>query len=433
MRYVNAFGCAALALAAGMAQAGSVVTDWNQAALDAVKATSTAPPFSSRALAMTHTAVFDAVNSISATHQPYKFFESVPSSTSKAAAAAQAAHDVLVSLFPSQSASFGTLLSTQLGSIADGVDKSNGITLGSSIASGVIASRSGDGTNLSPTYTGGTNPGDWQPTPPAFSTTPLFQQFATSTPWTMTSGDQFRQGAPAALTSAEYTAAYNEVKELGRIDSATRTAEQTEIARLWAAGGGTVTPPGQWNKIAQQLSDSQGNTLEEDARMFALLNLSTADAAVVAWDMKAEYDLWRPVTGIRAGDTDGNPDTIGDADWTPLLNTPNFQAYVSGHSTFSGAAAEALKLFFGTDLLNFSLTADDVAITRNFTSLTAAAEEAGQSRIYGGIHWQFDNTAGLVAGAGLGEYIGRNFLQVPGPSAASLGLVLGLAGLRRRR
>jgi hypothetical protein len=284
-----------------------------------------------------------------------------------------------------------------------------------------------------PSYTGGTNPGDWQPTPPGFATNPLFQQFATVTPWTMTSGDQFRQGPPAALTSAEYTAAYNEVKELGRIDSVTRTVEQTQIARLWAAGGGTVTPPGQWNKIAQQLSDSQGNTLEEDARMFALLNLSTADAAVVSWDMKVEYDLWRPVTGIRAGDTDGNPDTIGDAGWAPLLNTPNFQAYTSGHSTFSGAASKALEMFFGTDLLGFSLTADDVAITRSFSSLSAAAQEAGMSRIFGGIHWQFDNTAGLTSGAGLGEYISRNFLQVPAPSAAGLGLLAGLIGLRRRR
>ena len=417
---------------AGVAGA-DVVTQWNQMTLESIRASATPPPFASRGMAMVHTAVYDAVNSISTARQPYKFFESVSSTASKEAAAAQAARDVLVSLYPSRQSIFDAQLANDLAGIADGPDKTAGINCGSTIAFKVINSRAGDGSTNAPSYSSGSNPGDWQPTPPAFSPTPLFQQFAAVTPWTMSSNAQFRQGPPAAVTSAEYTAAYNEVKELGRVDSATRTAEQTDIARLWAAGGGTVTPPGQWNTIAQQLGTSQGNTIEENARMFALLNLATADAALVAWDMKAHYDFWRPVTGIRAGDTDGNPDTVGDASWAPLLATPNFQAYTSGHSTFSGAASSVLAAFFGTDLLNFSLTADDVAITRNFTSLSGAADEAGKSRIYGGIHWEFDNSVGLLSGRQLGGYIFENFLAVPTPGAVSVMAVIGLAGLRRRR
>lgn len=423
---------AALPLAVVNAAGADVVMEWNQVALDAVKATGTAPPPTARGLAMMHTAVFDAVNSISGGHRGYKFFEVVPSTTSKEAAAAQAARDVLASLFPSQIGAFDARLAMDLAAIADGPDKAAGIALGSTVAGKVIASRTGDGSSPAGGHVQGNQPGDWQPTPPAFNPNPAFQQYATTGCWAMSSPSQFRQGPPPALSSTEYRDAYNEVKEIGSLNSLTRTPEQTDIARLWAAGGGTVTPPGQWNKIAQVLGASQGNTLEENARMFALLNIATADAAVCSWDMKVHYDFWRPVTGIRAGDTDGNPDTAGDADWTPLLATPNFQAYTSGHSTFSGAASSVLAQFFGTDALSFSLTADDVPITRNFTSLSAAADEAGMSRIYGGIHWMFDNTAGLSSGRALGGHVFENFLAVPTPGAGAV-MVLGVIALARRR
>lgn len=422
---------AAPALIIAAAAGADVVTEWNQAALNAVKATSAAPPPTARGLAMVHTAVYDAVNSITKTHQSYKFFAPAPATTSKEAAAAQAAHDVLVSLFPSQSGVFATTLAGHLNAIADGPDKAAGIALGSSMAANVIASRMADGSTANPPYTPGMNPGDWQPALPAFAG-PAFQQYANVTCWTMPSQSAFRLGPPPSLGSAEYEAAYDEVYRLGRSNSMDRTPEQTDIARLWAAGGGTVTPPGQWNKIAQQLAVNEANTLEENARMFALLNLATADAAICAWDMKTEYDYWRPITAINAAD-DTNGNTPQDPTWTPLIATPPFQAYTSGHSTFSSAAATVLAEFYGSDSHTFSLTADDVAITRMFTSLSAAAEEAGQSRIYGGIHWQFDNQGGLASGTALGLHIAANYLQVPSPGVIWVVGLPAIAMLRRRR
>jgi hypothetical protein len=426
-------------MVAGLAGA-DVVTQWNAITLQAIKQArpapamgSTPPPPAARAMAMVHTAVYDAVNSITSTHTPYKFYEPAPSTTSKEAAAAQAAHKVLTQLFPWQAATFDAELSSTLSGIADGPDKAAGIALGSSIGQKVWNSRQGDGSAANPTYTGGTDPGDWRPTPPANATTPLFQQFATTTCWAMPSASAFRQGPPPAINSEEYRIAFDEVKRLGGVNSVERTAEQSDIARLWAAGGGTITPPGMWNKIAQDLAVSQGNTLEENARMFALLNIAAADAAICSWDMKVHYDFWRPVTAIELAETDGNPDTSTEAGWLPLLTTPNFQAYTSGHSTFSGAASQVLALFFGTDAINFSVTGDDVAITRNFTSLSAAADEAGRSRIYGGIHFEFDNVAGLSSGRSVGDYVFRNFLAVPTPGVVTLAGLAGLAGMRRRR
>lgn len=420
---------AVTALALAASAGADVVTDWNLAALNAIRSTSTPPPFASRALALTHSAVYDSVISIAGGRLPYARTQAVIPTASKEAAAATAAHTVLTALFPSQAATLNMQLSDHLGMIPDGADKTAGIDLGTSIATLALADRASDGSSAPSTWN---HTGNYEQTPPGFGG-PRFQQFRNVTPWTMTSGSQFRQGPPPAFGTPEFVAAYNEVKDLGSATSVTRTAEQTDIARLWAAGGGTATPPGQWNLIANQLAVGQSLPIEESARLFAMLNLATADAAIVAWDMKTEYDYCRPVTAIRAGDFDGDPATISDPTWTPLLTTPEFQAYTSGHSTFSGAAAAVLGNFFGTDSMNFSLTGDDVAITRNFTSFSEAAAEAGQSRIYGGIHWQFDNTVGLFSGDLLGDYIGANFLQVPAPSGVLALGVLGLAGIRRRR
>jgi hypothetical protein len=237
--------------------------------------------------------------------------------------------------------------------------------------------------------------------------------------------------APASLTSAEYTAAYNEVKEIGSLTSATRTAYQTDTAFLWRGGSNTVTPPGHWNQIAQQVSADRGLSVDDNARLFAQLGMAVADAGVTAWTAKNTYDYWRPETGIQLGDTDGNAGTIADPTWQPLFTTPNHQSYVSGHSTFSSAAAALLTAFFGGDSANFTVSGDGV--TRNYTSFSDAMTDAGMSRIYGGIHWQFDNTAGTASGLQIGDWVYNTTLTVPAPSAAAL---LGLGGLamgRRRR
>lgn len=433
MKITAVIGLAGLALSS-VASASDVILEWNSVLLDAVSGDATPPPRASRAMAMMHVAQFEAVNSVSRQYRAYNSYIDCPDTVSKEAAAAQAAHDVMVALYPSRAAQFDARLASHLASIGDGAAKTNGIALGQISAIRTLTSRAGDHAGEVVVDNGSNDIGRWRPTPPG-NATGLLPNWPSVTPWTMTSGSQFRPGPPPAINSAAYTTAYNEVKSLGRSNSVTRTAEQTNIAKVWAAGGGTVTPPGMWNQIAQQVSQARGLSIDENARLFAMLGAGVADAAIVSWDAKYEYDLWRPITGIQLGDLDGNPDTVGDADWTPLLITPPFPAYTSGHSTFSAVSASILAQFFGTDSVHFSITGQGVGagISREFNSFWAAAEEAGMSRIYGGIHWQFDNTAGLTSGRELGGYIAANFFNVPAPGVtAMLGIGLVVAARRRR-
>jgi hypothetical protein len=226
----------------------------------------------------------------------------------------------------------------------------------------------------------------------------------------MRKATDFRPAAPPLCDTKAFAEALEEVKLLGGRHSSVRTAEQTEIAHFWADGEGTVTPPGHWNRIAQSVAESRRLSLGENARLFALLNLALADAAILCWDCKYHFDYVRPVTAIRRADHDGNPDTWSDPTWTPLLATPPFPSYTSGHSSFSAAAAAVLAELFG-DNTRFITTSDDLPhVRRSFASFSAAAAEAGRSRIYGGIHFEFDNREGQKTGAALGQYVARNFI-----------------------
>lgn len=407
-----------------------VVLDWNKAALDAIRVDKTAPPKASRALACVHTAIFDAINSASGgAYEPYlvqpvEFLAPI----SLEAAAAAAAHASLADLFPAQKAAFDAALATSLAAIPNGPAKTSGIEWGQSVAEQILAVRHDDGSGSTVAYGAPTGANWWAPTPPAFASA-LLPGWPGVKPWTMTSGAQFRQGPPPSPLSPEYVAAFQEVERLGRADSTARTAEQTQIALFWADGPGTATPPGHWHVIAQGISRERHLSLIENARLFALLAVAGADAAIVSWDHKYHYNNWRPVTGIQHADTDGNPATAADPAWLPLIATPPFPAYSSGHSTFSSASARLLALFFGTDQISFSTTSDGLAgVTRSFTRLSDAAEEAGQSRIYGGIHWQFDNQTGLSSGRALGEHVFFTRLTpraetgacAPGPSTLCL-------------
>jgi len=198
---------------------------------------------------------------------------------------------------------------------------------------------------------------------------------------------------------------------MGAATNSTRTADQTQIALFWADGAGTETPPGHWNSIAQDVAAAKGNTLEENARLFALLNLAMADAAICAWDAKYSFSFWRPVTAIRHADTDGNPATEPDPSWSSLIVTPPFPDYVSGHSTFSGAAATVLAIFYGTDNVSFTTGSDFLpGVHRSFNSFSAAAAEAAVSRLYGGIHFRSANEDGLHGGLAIGHLMMHNFL-----------------------
>ncbi len=224
-----------------------------------------------------------------------------------------------------------------------------------------------------------------------------------------------RPPGPPALDSAAWAQDYNEVKELGAATGSTRTPEQSLIAQFWADGAGTETPAGHWNSIARDVSERLETPLIEKARLFALLNVALADAAICAWDAKYAYAFWRPVTAIRNGDIDGNDDTVADPTWSSFIVTPPFPDYVSGHSTFSGAAATVLALFYRTDDVAFTATSDFLpGVTRDFNSFSAAADEAALSRLYGGIHYRSANEDGLRAGVAIGAWTVRNVMRAEG-------------------
>lgn len=393
--------------------AADAVLEWNELLLDAVRADKTAPPPASRAMAIVHLAIYDAVNSIDGSHSPYLVDKKGPKGASPEAAAAQAGHDALTALYPQYADQFHAALVAMLDNVPDGAAQNQGVEIGRYAAQKVLKARKNDGAELSVPYAPGGDPGDWRPTPPAFADS-LFPQWPMVTPFAMTSAEQFRPDGPPPLDSAAYAEAVEEVQELGGdgvVTPTSRNSEQTLIAKFWADGAGTETPPGHWNTIARNVALDRGATLAENARLFALLNLALADAAIAAWDAKYEFDFWRPVTAIRLADSDGNDATLQDASWTPLLVTPPFPAYVSGHSTFSSAAAALLANYFGADAVAFSTGSDVLpGVTRSFASFSAAAEEAGQSRIYGGIHFQFDNVDGQQIGGELGNYVFTHYL-----------------------
>jgi membrane-associated phospholipid phosphatase len=392
-----------LASSIGTAANADVVTDWNNAALDAIRVERTAPPIASRSLAILHASIYDAVNGIARTHERYLVPSVAPGTASRRAAASAAAHRALVNLFPASAASFDALHAAILAEIPDGPRKRVGIIWGEFVADVILAVRAHDGSNAVVQPPGGSGPGVWVPTPPGFLPY-LLPQWGFVVPFAMSSSLQFRPPGPPSLDSQQYAADYNEVKELGAAVGSTRTEEQTEIALFWADGAGTETPPGHWNSIAQIIADTQGNTLEENARLFALLNIAMADAAICAWDAKYTFNFWRPVTAIAFAEPELN--------WMSFIITPPFPDYISGHSTFSAAAATVLPLFYGTQDLPFTTGSDFLpGVYRSFTTCLDAAEEAALSRIYGGIHFRSASEDGLQAGSSIGEWTFTHYLQ----------------------
>ena len=387
------------------------IVQWNRALLVIVRTPGAQPAtvHPTRSFAIMHAAIYDAVNAIDRKHRPYLVRVSgVPRDASQEAAAAAAAHEVLVALYPAFKSTLDTQLQQSLAQIPDSNGKTEGVLIGQSVADSIVAARSNDGSDAKPIlYVFGTAPGDYQSTPPNFPPQPQFTHWSHVTPFALERANQFRPGPPPALTSDAYSDAFNQIKSLGIANSTTATADEALTGRFW---NGAIQ--NYWNEIAQTLSQARGLSTAQNARLFALLNLSLADDVIAFYDAKYTYNFWRPVTAIRSGDVDNNPETVADPNWLPEVGkTAPDPSYPGAHAVISAAAAEVLISFFERDHAEFNVTSEVLpGVERSFTSISAAAEEATLSRIFGGQHFRFDLTTGQRLGREVADFVVDNFL-----------------------
>jgi len=403
---------AAANLAPATAQATkpvSQVVQWNKTLLSIVRTPGAQPAtiHPTRSFAIVHAAIYDAVNAIDGTHKPYLVRLSASHFASQEAAAAAAAHEVLVKLYPNFQATLDDQLQRALAQLAN-AGRADGSQIGNTVADRILALRANDGSNAPPIpYVFGTAPGDYQSTPPNFPKQPQFTHWSRVTPFALGSANQFRPGGPPKLTSDRYADAFDQVKSLGIANSTTATADEALTGRFW---NGAIQ--NYWNEIAQTASLAHNLTTAENARLFALLNLSFADSVIAFYDAKYTYNFWRPVTAIRAAATDGNPETEADPNWLPEVgNTTPDPSYPGAHAVISAAGAEVLTSFFRKHHFEFSVTSEVMAgVDRSFTSFSAAAEEATRSRIFAGVHFRFDLTSGRRLGDDVADFVIDNFL-----------------------
>jgi hypothetical protein len=399
--------------------AGMVLT-WNNAATVAVTrmapltGSGPLPPMpESRIYAMVFVAMHDALNTIHPRYTRYALTDPIQKHASPGAAVAQAAHDVIVSLLPPQQGYADSLLNASLNSIPAGNVKMKGIDIGKASAAAMLAKRQNDGVATAQfPLPQGISPGQYRSTPPFDG--PPFNGFmavpgwGNITPFSLTSGDQFRPGAPYAVNSPEYTKDFNEIKSLGSSTSVTRTADQTQIALFWLENA-----PLGWNRIARNLSIKHRLGAWESARLFALLQMAEADANIASLNAKYFYLFWRPITAVRLADSDGNPDTQGDPSWDVLAPpTPPVPDYPSNHAENGGAASELIEEFFHHDHIPFSATSSSLPnVTRSFNSLSQAAFENSLSRIYVGYHFRHAVVEGQKSGEKIGQFVINHSLK----------------------
>lgn len=409
-------------------------------------------------MAIVHVAIFDAVNAIEG---GFESITGLPTSTrdvSLRTAVAQAGHDTLVALYPSQARRLRALLAQDLRRVRDPSMRSRGASLGRRAAALVLARAENDGSDhaeprLGTDFVTSDEAGYWRQDPISAHPLALGAQWSEVDPFVLLRADQFRAPPPPGLASAEYAEAFAEVLAVGGDGMTTptlRTSEQTEIGIFWAYDGtpSLCAPPRLYNQIAIRVADRMRTGPVELARLLALVNVAMADTAIAVWDSKYHYQLWRPVTGIREADPgtgptgagDGNPATLGDSTFSPLGApasnlagpnfTPPFPAYPSGHAGFGGALFQTLRNYYGTDEIAFTFVSDELngrtrdasgrrrpLSPRQFESLSQAEEENGQSRIYLGIHWSFDKTAGIEQGRSVADYV---FERVARPLAPDI-------------
>lgn len=382
------------------------VTDWNAIMLTTV-ARVPDPLVQVRSAAIMQLAVFEAVNAIVGDYDPYLGTLTAPRGASAQSAAVAAAHRTLATLHPDRAAELDAERAASLAQVADGQPKTDGIAVGEAAALAMLAKRANDRSNTDTPYTPGTEPGQWQPTPPDF--TPAFRPgLGQVEPFGIRDGAQFRLPPPPALGSRRYTRDYQEVKRVGDVNSMERPTDRADVARFYAVTDALPV----YYPAARQVSRAQGKTLSENARIFALLGIAIFDAVIAVFDSKYFYNYWRPVTAIRAGDTDGNRDTEVDANWAPLVFTPPFPSYPSAHGGVGAAARRVLERAFGADGHSITLAnplLPDVVL--HYTSWRQITHDIDDARIFGGIHYRFDQEEAARQGRKVGKYILRHLLR----------------------
>jgi membrane-associated phospholipid phosphatase len=391
----------------------NAVLYWNEQALNAIRLARTPPPVASIHLGSVHAAIHDTVSGITRMHKPWLEREFAPAGIDMDAAIAGAAHSVLAELFGASTNPqvLRSAFDRAVAGIPDGPARAAGLAYGRKIAAGVLAERAKSGWDKPAEGTfSSTKPGMWRETPPGFRPA-VRPQHAKTKPFVMKSPDQFRAPPPPPIDSKKFAEELAEVARLGARDGSVRTEYETLSAPFWADDLGSATPPGHWNVIAQDLARRYRLDTPACARLFALLNLACADAGISVWDTKFHYSTWRPETALREITKEINPHAVAHPDFIPLMASPAFPSYTSGHSTFSGAASRLLERWFGTDDIEFTTTSDGLpGAVRTFKKLSAAREEVGMSRIWGGIHYMSDNTEGLIAGMKIADYVFENAL-----------------------
>jgi hypothetical protein len=384
-----------------------VITDWNQAAVAAMKAANIAGNPWARNMAMLHVAMSDAVNSVQGRYTSHVSPGPTKPDASAEAAAAAAARQIMLQQVPGQKALIDRTYAETTKAIPDGAAKSEGVAIGERCATAVLADRASDGTSVPDTYRPLTTPGVWIPTTP-----PLFAEYARAKPWVLKSADQVRPGPPPDLKSALYARNYNETKEMGGAKSSKRTAEQTEAVKFWAQYNFNPT----WQEVTRQLSAAKNLSLAENARLFALLNMGIANTFINDWDAKFIYNFWRPVTAIRNGDQDGNDATERDAGWTSLNAVPMHPEYPSQAGIMAGVAIGVIEAVFGSTPAVPVVASDlmDPKLQRRYSSVQQMADESQEVRIWGGIHFRNSLEVGYEMGKKIAAYLVENSLKPAG-------------------